>query len=327
VQKHDPIREFVRDHALGADRDGGPWLAGEMPATAGPAGPAGAEIRGAAGATVRAIAAGHGVDAGGDPGPFRRRPAGSVRPSPANPDWGGPGTILNIGMNAKRHARLAETHGETAADALYLRFVQAYAIHVARLDPDVFDGQARTGALREALRQYEVETDEPFPQDPAQQLSEVLRSMARAWEGTSARLCGRPRARRTKRRWAGRAGNGAGHRAGDFRLGRDPVRRSGHRPAADHRALSGPIPGPRRAEDDRGAVSDPRQARPLAGGCGAGDLCRTGGYGATCRARLREEMQIEFTIEDGRLAVLDAVKVQRSARAGCGSRWRWPKTG
>jgi pyruvate, orthophosphate dikinase len=39
-------------------------------------------------------------------------------------------------------------------------------------------------------------------------------------------------------------------------------------------------------------------------------------YGATCRERLREEMQIEFTIEDGRLAVLDAVKVQRSARAG-----------
>ncbi len=38
--------------------------------------------------------------------------------------------------------------------------------------------------------------------------------------------------------------------------------------------------------------------------------------GKVCRARLREEMQIEFTIEDGRLAVLDAVKVQRSARAG-----------
>ena len=39
-------------------------------------------------------------------------------------------------------------------------------------------------------------------------------------------------------------------------------------------------------------------------------------FGATCRVKLREEMQIEFTIEDGRLAVLDAVKVQRSARAG-----------
>ena len=35
---------------------------------------------------------------------------------------------------------------------------------------------------------YEIETDEPFPEDPARQLSEVLRSMARAWEGTSARL-------------------------------------------------------------------------------------------------------------------------------------------
>ncbi len=34
-----------------------------------------------------------------------------------------------------------------------------------------------------------------------------------------------------------------------------------------------------------------------------------------CRNRLREEMQIEFTIENGRLAMLDAVRVQRSARA------------
>ena len=61
--------------------------------------------------------------------------------------------MLNIGLNAKRHARLAQTHGEQAADALYLRFIQAYAIHVARLDPDVFDGpEAGAEALREALR-------------------------------------------------------------------------------------------------------------------------------------------------------------------------------
>jgi pyruvate,orthophosphate dikinase len=38
------------------------------------------------------------------------------------------------------------------------------------------------------LDAYEHETDEPFPQDPAVQLAEVLRSMARAWEGTTARL-------------------------------------------------------------------------------------------------------------------------------------------
>eukprot|EP01080_Neovahlkampfia_damariscottae_P013522 gene13522-biopygen75 len=34
-----------------------------------------------------------------------------------------------------------------------------------------------------------------------------------------------------------------------------------------------------------------------------------------CRVRLREEMQVEFTIENGQLSVLDAVRVQRSSRA------------
>ena len=38
-------------------------------------------------------------------------------------------------------------------------------------------------------------------------------------------------------------------------------------------------------------------------------------YGDLCRAKLREEMQIEFAIENGRLAILDAVRVQRSSRA------------
>ena len=67
--------------------------------------------------------------------------------------------------------------------------MQAYATHVARLDPDMFDsGKPNADSLRDALRHYEREMEEPFPEDPAQQLSEVLRSMARAWEGTSARL-------------------------------------------------------------------------------------------------------------------------------------------
>ena len=30
----------------------------------------------------------------------------SVRPSAGNPDWGGPGAILNIGMNDARHAQI-----------------------------------------------------------------------------------------------------------------------------------------------------------------------------------------------------------------------------
>ncbi|MFN3605963.1 MAG: putative PEP-binding protein, partial [Cypionkella sp.] len=39
-------------------------------------------------------------------------------------------------------------------------------------------------------------------------------------------------------------------------------------------------------------------------------------HGDMGRTHLREEMQIEFTIEDGQLAVLDAIKTPRSARAG-----------
>src|SRR5699024_8353883 len=35
---------------------------------------------------------------------------------------------------------------------------------------------------------YRTETDEDFPQAPERQLAEVLRSMARAWDGPTARL-------------------------------------------------------------------------------------------------------------------------------------------
>ena len=91
-------------------------------------------------------------------------------------------------MNDAMHARLSDSHGREAADALYLRFVQSYATHVARLDPDMFHAGPGEGALAAALSAYHAETDEPFPQDPARQLAEVLRSMARAWEGTTARL-------------------------------------------------------------------------------------------------------------------------------------------
>ena len=140
-------------------------------------------------ATVRGIAAGQMVDCRAILQQFGELPLISVRPSPENPDWGGPATILNIGFNAARHARLVQTHGQAAADALYLRFVQGYAVHVARLDPDMFDGvQPGAEGLRDALRSYQLEMDEPFPEDPARQLADVLRSMARAWEGTTARL-------------------------------------------------------------------------------------------------------------------------------------------
>ena len=318
MQKHDPILEYSEitpTTRIGTGEHG--WRAKclqrlirlDLPVPKSVALPA---------ATVRSIAAGHGVDAAGILDLFGDGPLVSVRPSPANPDWGGPATILNIGLNAKRHSRLAETHGEAAADALYVRFVQAYAIHVARLDPDVFEEvNPEPGALREVLRLYEIETDEPYPQDPARQLSEVLRSMARAWEGTSARLLRQakgapPEAALGLVVQEMAQGIGQGISGSGVIQFVDPVTGL---PQVTGRYL-GQSQG-RDALKKQEALFLTRDKRgPSLEDAAPGLFAELQGFGAVCRERLREEMQIEFTIEDGRLAVLDAVKVQRSARAG-----------
>ncbi len=268
--------------------------------------------------TVRAIAIGSQVDARAILANFGPHPLISVRPSPANPDWGGPGTILNIGMNAERHLALRETHGALAADALYLRFVQSYATHVARLDPDIFDaGMPTADALREALKHYEREMEEPFPEDPARQLTEVLRSMARAWEGTSARLLRQAKGAPTEAALglvvqAMAQGIGQGISGAGVIQFVDPVTGL---PQITGRYL-GQSQG-RDALKQTEALYLTRDRRgpsleELSPTLFAELVC----CGAACRVRLREEMQVEFTIEDGHLSVIDAVKVGRSARAG-----------
>ena len=268
--------------------------------------------------TVRAIAAGHVVDTADILDSFGDGPLISVRPSPANPEWGGPASILNIGLNAKRHARLAETHGETAADALYVRFVQSYAIHVARLDPDLFeDVKPGPRALAEVLRLYELETDDPFPQDPAAQLSEVLRSMARAWEGTSARLLRQAKGAPVEAALGlvvqeMAQGIGQGISGSGVIQFVDPV--------TGQTRVTGRYLGQSQGRDalkEQEALYLTKDKRgPSLEDAAPSIFAELVAFGATARVKLREEMQIEFTIEDGRLAVLDAVKVARSVRAG-----------
>jgi pyruvate,orthophosphate dikinase len=251
-------------------------------------------------------------------GHFGADPLVSIRPSPENPDWGGPATILNLGMNDRIHARLRESRGAAVADALYLRFVQAYATHVARLDPDMFDlGEAGPGVLRAALAQYEREMDEAFPQDLQVQLAAALRSMARAWDGTTARLLRQAKGApaeaglglivQAMAQGIGPGVSGSGVIQFVDPLTGAPQVKGRYKGQSQGRAALSEVDAIYLTRDRRGGSLEELAPEIFA------DLLR---YGGVCRARLREEMQIEFIIEDGRLAVLDAVKVQRSARAG-----------
>ncbi len=245
----------------------------------------------------------------------------SVRPSSRDKDWGGPGAILNIGMNDSAHARLGKSHGPAAANALYLRFIQSFALHVARLDPDAFAGldPADPGAVERAKAIYEAEAGQPFEQDRIAQLAEILRSMARAWEGTTARML------RLARGAPADAGLGLVVQKMAIGVGRG-ICGSGViqfvDPATGAREIRGRYLCKSQGRDaltragDEAVMyltADPRgrsveEVLPEA----YGDLLR---YGELCRTRLREEMQIEFTIENEALFILDAVRVARSERA------------
>lgn len=251
--------------------------------------------------------------------PFGPQPLLSVRPSSENADWGGPSAILNVGMNDARFASMAQAMGEAAAARLYLRFVQSYAVHVARLDPDEFHlpDHADATSLGMMLAAYEAETDEPFPQDPAVQLAEVLRSMARAWDGTSARLL------RQAKGAPADAGLGLVVQAMALGLGQGEcgtgtvqfVDSTTGAPRITGRYVAQNVPQMDKT-DAEGALYLTRDPR----GASLQDRCpqtfaQLLDCGALCRQHLREEMQVKFTIDAGKLYILDAVRVQRSSRA------------
>ncbi|MGH1577438.1 putative PEP-binding protein [Planktotalea sp.] len=268
---------------------------------------------------VHNIARGEMPDLGMLLSPFDAGELLCVRPSSEDPDWGGPGAILNIGMNDARYVDLSERLGEEAAASLYARFVHSYAVLVARLDPDVFDeiGMEGKASLSAALHAFEDETDEPFPQDPAVQLAEVLRSMARAWEGTSARLLRQAKGAPADAGLGlvvqsmalgfgtGECGSGViqlvDGQTGLLQLTGRYLSQSQGRDALEGRAEALFL-----ERDPRGPSLE--ELAPTA----FKDLIR---YAGLMRTKLREEMQAEFVIEDGRVHLLDGVRVSRNSRA------------
>jgi pyruvate,orthophosphate dikinase len=242
-----------------------------------------------------------------------------VRPSSEDPDWGGPGAVLNIGMNDAKYEALKQRLGERSACAIYIRFVQSYAIHVARLDPDLFDdieGEG-PGALAASLQAYEAELEEPFPTNPAEQLAGVLTSMARAWEGTSARLLRQAKGAPAEAGLGlvvqemalgigqGECGSGVLQLVSS-ETGLQQITGRYLSQSQGRDALQGDAAALYLTKDPRGPSLE--ELAPEA-------FTQLKEHAAVMRKRLRAEMQVEFAIENGKLFILDGMRVARSSRA------------
>ena len=269
--------------------------------------------------TVHGIAGGRIPDVARILSAFDAAPLISVRPSSQDAKWGGPGAVLNIGMTDARYEDMVAELGEAAASALYLRFIQTYAVQVSHLDDDLFDASAPPSrvSVEAALREFEAETEAYFPQDPAEQLEGVLRSMARAWESTSARLL------RQARGAPAEAGLGLLVQEMALGVGADE---SGSgviqfiNPSTGQSQITGRYLSQSQGRD---ALTDRERAMYLTcdpRGPSLEELCpevfdMLVVFGESCRTTMRDEVQLEFTIQAGKLAILGAVPVVRSAPA------------
>ena len=264
---------------------------------------------------VNAIASGERIDLNGIVANFGLNPIISVRSSPLIGDWGGPSTILNIGMNRAMEQYYATVLGDKAAKELHLKFIKSYAMEVLRLDDTLFDFDNLTPET--AINAYEQEMDEYFPQSIEAQLSEVLKSMSRAWQGTSARLL------RVSKGAPDNAGLGLVVQKMVFGLGKaksgagviqffDP---ENGRKKEIGRYLS--------QSQGRDALEDRKEALFLTKDKRGPSLEEM--YpsvfealiqaGVKCSIGLKEEMQIEFTLQNGKLFILDAVPAPRNVGA------------
>ncbi len=267
---------------------------------------------------VQRIAQGELPDIGGIVSQFEDGALLCVRPSSEDPDWGGPGAVLNIGMNDARYQALVEELGAAAASEIYTRFVQSYSVDVARLDPDLFDDVPEEGeqALAESLRAYEAEMDEAFPMDRGEQLAAVLKSMARAWDGTSARLLRQAKGAPADAGLGlvvqemalglgkGECGSGVLQLV-DSDTGLPQITGRYLSQSQGREALSADAASLYLSRDPRGPSLEeiePEAFHALKAHC------------ALMRVKLRAEMQVEFALENGQVHILDGVRVARSSR-------------
>ncbi|MDR6266232.1 MULTISPECIES: pyruvate, phosphate dikinase [Rhodobacterales] len=251
----------------------------------------------------------------------------SVRRSPEERNWGGPRAMLNIGMCDKTRDVMARDMGLERANDIYSRFIRSYAQKVARLDEDdleelveaEFTNRGRDyGRLITALLEfYEDELDEPFPQDPMEQMRQVLRAVARMWEGTTARILRQARGAPMD------AGLGlivqdmvAGTGAGECGVGSAQFTSLAVGSEGTHGRYISESQGNDSITGRGGELFLGRDARgPSVEDVVPEVFAQLKELTSKARGILRDEIQIQFSVQDGAVWVLDARPADRSGRA------------
>jgi pyruvate,orthophosphate dikinase len=246
----------------------------------------------------------------------------ALRSSPQERAWGGVSAVLSIGLGPVALPALRARLGDRAALARYCRFIQSYSVAVAGLDPEEFEalgqragqGPGRPEPPTEALEAlvaakkalYAQETGAPFPDDPMDQLEGAARAMARAWNAASARILRGAR--------GAPADAGLGLIVQEHALGTGQgLNGVGRFQAVDSRS-GAPAPS------GRFTVEGETAARPIAGpdslqSLAPGAVAALADAARAAARDLGEAFQFDFALQDGRLALLDAVPVRRGARA------------
>ena len=143
--------------------------------------------------TVKAVAQGAALHAEELIAEFDEGSLLAIRPSSEHVEWGGLQTILHVGINDKIFQQKANELGSEIAENVYLNFIIDYSVRVFRLDPEGFEDIRErkiqtSDKIRQALELFHAERGREFTQDPHVQLYHCIRSMARVWEGTTARM-------------------------------------------------------------------------------------------------------------------------------------------
>ncbi|MEX2520701.1 MAG: pyruvate, phosphate dikinase [Paracoccaceae bacterium] len=131
----------------------------------------------------------------------------ALRSSPVDPGAASSPAILNLGLTRAALPALAKRVGRRAALDLRRRLIQSFAAAAMDADPEAFEnalydrmklsGTASEEALTEEalvaleadyLAAVEDETGEPFPEDAAVQLALAIAAMRRAWAAPTARM-------------------------------------------------------------------------------------------------------------------------------------------